>query len=86
MVQAIIQVAQHRPDPLREIFGQGGLRSSLVANAAVVDLLALVTTHVLRLLPRRAAPLVRAGAAPLGLPADGIQVRRLGRGGPWPRS
>jgi hypothetical protein len=40
--------------------------SSLVANAAVVDLLALVAKHVRCLLPRRAAPLVGDGAAPLG--------------------
>ena len=85
MVHGIIQVAQHRPDPLPEVFGQGGVGSSLVANAAVVDLMALVARHVLCLLPSRAGPLVRAGAAPLGRPAGGVQVRRLGRGGSWPR-
>ena len=85
MVQGIIQVAQHRPDPLLEVCGQRGLGSSLVANAAVVDLMALVSRHVLCLLPSLAAPLVRAGAAPLGRPAAGVQERRLGRGGPWPR-
>ena len=85
LVQGIIQVAQHRPDPLLEVCGQGGLGSGLVANAAVVRLMALVAKHVLCLLPSLADPLVGAGGAPLGRPAAGVQERRLGRGGPWPR-
>ena len=95
-MQGIIQVAHHRPDPLREVFGEGGVGSSLVANAAVVDLLALVANaavgDLLALvakavrcrLPHLAAPLVRDVAAPLGWPAGGVQVRRLGHGGLWP--
>jgi hypothetical protein len=78
-VQGLIQVVQYRPNPLREVCGQGGVGSSRVATAAVVDLLALVATYVPCLLPRRAAPRVRAGAAPLGWPAGGIQVPRAGR-------
>ena len=82
MIQGIIQVAQQRPDLLLEVFGQGGLGNSPVANAAVVDLMALVATHVLSLLTSLAgpivcgvaaalvrdvaAPLVRGVAAPLG--------------------
>ena len=66
MMQGIMQVAQQRPDLLLEVFGWGRLGNSPVANAAVVDLMALVATHVLSLLTSLTGPLVRGVAAPLG--------------------
>jgi hypothetical protein len=84
MAQGIMQMAQQRPDPLLEAFGQGGLGSSPVANVAVVGLMALVAEHVLSLLARLADALVRDAAAPLGWLVGGARARCLGHAGPWP--
>ena len=65
MAQGIVQVAQQRPDLLQQVFSQGGLGSSPVANAAVVELMALVAKHVLSPLTSLAVPLVRDAAVPL---------------------
>ena len=65
MAQGIVQMAQQRPDLLQQVFGQGGMGSSPVANAAVVELTALVAKHMLSLLTSVAVPLVRDVAVPL---------------------
>jgi hypothetical protein len=65
MVQCISQVAQQRPDLLQQVFSQGGMGSSPAANAAVVELMALVAKQVLSPLTSLALPLVRDVAVPL---------------------
>jgi hypothetical protein len=65
MAQGIVQVAQQRPDLLQQVFGQGGMGSSPVANAAVGELTALVAKHMLSLLTSVAVPLIDDVAAPL---------------------
>jgi hypothetical protein len=62
MAQGIVQVTQQRPDLLLEACGLG---SSPVANAAVVELAALVAKQVLNPLTSAAVPLVRDVAVPV---------------------
>ena len=65
MAQGMVLLAQQRPDLVQQVFSQGGLGSSPVANAAVVELMALVAKHVLSPLTSLAVPLVRDAAIPL---------------------